>query len=235
MNIIKTIRKPYFSLVFSAAILFTSCSQTDSFNSSIIKREITSFDIEKMQQLKIISITNEPNNENNFNSYMSWININNWHINYRGFNDQNSAKVIMSNSLQKNINFAKESGIFSSQEIIIIDNFISKITNSESTEIFLDVLNNFKSEIDGLNLSKENYAKYDNLFTSLIILNKVNPEVYNYNQSIQNTNRCVGSAIGLALSYAALFTIEVGSFGSATVLTCVGFVWASATFGSGCK
>jgi hypothetical protein len=49
---------------------------------------------------------------------------------------------------------------FLSQEIKIIDNFISKITNPESTEIFLDVLNNFKSEIDGLNLSKENYAKF---------------------------------------------------------------------------
>ena len=242
MNILKFFRKPYFAIVLSVSVLVTSCSQTDSFqkdNSAIAKitdlsaqRIVSSVDVSKIYELKRFALSNNPSPENNLNIYQNWLSQNDTHLNIT--NNEEFKKVMTSNSIEENINFAVNSGKYSTGEINALQNLRANISSTDpSMSTFGQVIFKFQDDINKLTLTKEKTDFYESYFSALDLLNKTHPETYGYSQS-KMTKSCAIATAALVVAFAALATVEVGSFGLATGLVVAGWLLACAGWGDAC-
>lgn len=240
MKILKILRKAEFALSFAMLLFLVSCSQYDDMGNStksdrsLTSREVNNEDVNALYQLKERSDGNETTGEN-LNDYLKWAEMNDMTIGYVGFADSKTAVTIMDNNLEQNIAFAKSTGLYSDAEMAVIQSFVAKITDKNGTMLASEALASFKSGISKLDLSPEKVAFYQNMFNTFDLMSKVDATVYNPNVTVSNVSKCWQNVVGLCIAYAGLFTIEVGSMGAATWLAVGGFVYASATFGGGCR
>lgn len=243
MNILKFFRKPYFAIVLSISVLIVSCSQTDSFqedssaniiiNNLSTQRVVSSNDVSKIYDLEKFASNNNPSPETNLNIYQNWLSQNDTHLNIK--NIEEFKNVMNSNSIEENINFAVNSGIYSKGEINALNNLSANILRTDATmSTFGQVIFKFQDDISKLNLSKEKSDFYESYFSALDLLNKTHPETYGYTQK-KITKSCAIATAGLVVAFAGLATLEVGSGGLATGIVIAGWLLACASWGDSCN
>lgn len=239
MNIIKFFRKPYFAILSSVVLLFTSCTETGfttgenlksaSVISNSLTNKATQEDVNKLYELKSYALNNKSSPQNNLTIYTNWLNLNGIQLKV---SDVNTLKAVMNtNTIQQNINIAINSGKYSRGEITAITKFSNSAKNN--TELtFGDVVNQFKSDINKLNLSSDKLTFYNDYFNSLDNLSEAYPNVYGYSKKM--TKSCAIATAGLVVAFAALATIEVGTLGLGTGIAVAGWLLACASWGDAC-
>ncbi|QBJ86780.1 hypothetical protein DDI74_11145 [Chryseobacterium gleum] len=187
-------------------------------------------DASAISNLVTYALQSNPSPDTNVDIYMNWLKNNGLEMNIT--NSEEIRKIMYQNSIRQNMDFAINSGQFSSEEIVAINNLYDNIYR-ENDATFGDVISQFKNEISVLKLSDGKRNFYDKYFLSMDILNKAMPNTYGYARRKMTTS-CALATAGLVLAYGALFTIELGSAGAATPVTIAGWLVASASWGDSC-
>jgi len=222
----KFFRKPYFTLFLVSLILLVSCNQYDTDNPQ--RFDDTDLKLVKNQLENFTLISNK----------ISDIDMNHQIMNY--LQNQNNVNIEFSNVLyelndkttDEKIEITLQTGVLSQEGLALILN----LENSFENDNFDIVVSNFEENILSLNLSNEKFESYNNFVMALKLTNSLDPTLF---QSNDDTARggidCVIATVAFVIAVAALATIEVGSFGTATILVVAGYIAASAAWVRACK
>ncbi|AZA47750.1 hypothetical protein EG346_05895 [Chryseobacterium carnipullorum] len=108
----------------------------------------------------------------------------------------------------------------------------------KSSKKELDVaLSDFERNIGTLTLSEKKKQIFSNFVDTLTLINYNTPNYFEVASSTTGRlfGSCLSATIGFGIAAGCLATIEVGSWGTATVLTCAGYVWASGEWVAACR
>ncbi|WP_126651804.1 hypothetical protein [Chryseobacterium aureum] len=242
---IKNLNTKWASLLI-VLLSFSSCQESDEFQNqqetnihktntrNLNAGRVTSSidnDATAINDLVTYALQSNPSQNTNVDIYMNWLKNNGLTMNIA--NTQEVKDIMYHNTIRQNIDFAINSGQFSKEEIVAINNLYDNIYRDDEAT-FGDVVSKFKNEISVLELSEGRRDFYNKYFLSLDILNQAMPNNYGYTDR-KMTKSCALATAGLVLAYGALFTIELGSAGAATPITIAGWLVASASWGDSCK
>jgi hypothetical protein len=143
-------------------------------------------------------------------------------------------EIIMDNSYEENLEYLKNQKLITTEEINLADKLIIEINR---TSDFEESINNYEKSILNLQLPLNKLQAYTNVIGGLRVLNQVEPNYFQNNLAPSSPlfGSCLSASIGLGIAFVGLATIEVGSFGTATVVAVGGFLWASAEWGAACR
>ncbi|MBB6331402.1 hypothetical protein HNP24_002352 [Chryseobacterium sediminis] len=143
-------------------------------------------------------------------------------------------KSMMSFSYEENIAYLLKNNYLNTAEAEIINKLNTDLLNSVQLDV---ALSNFERSIGTLTLSEKKKEIFSNFVDALTIIDYNNPGYFEVNTSTTGRlfGSCLSATIGFGITAACLATVEVGSWGSATVLTCAGYVWASGEWVAACR
>lgn len=208
MNILKTFRKPYLSILLSSLILFVSCGQENlqientknSFDYSTFNEFKNSSSFENIKQ----TIENNNFKKKSFNSTLEAnkmvLNIVNSEI---GTNIElpDSALQLTDYTPEQMLNTSLENNWMNEEDIALTKSLI----NDVETLGFEKAIKNYENNTLNMRLSSEEFAK-KNLFINMIkSMNHENPDLFKLDNSVQARGwlRCAASSIALAAAIAA--------------------------------
>lgn len=207
-------------------------SNSKQLNSRKNNQRISNSDLEKnskmLNDLKLLYDTTGQETSP-YEVYLQWLQKENVNANL----DPN-LKSMMSYSYEENINYLLKNNYLNTSEVNIID----KLNNDLLIGKELDVaLSDFERSIGTLTLSEKKKQIFSNFVNTLTLINYNTPNYFDVTPSTTGRlfGSCLSATIGFGIAAGCLATIEVGSWGTATVLTAAGYVWASGEWVAACR
>lgn len=164
-----------------------------------------------------------------YDVYLQWLQKENINANL-----DPSLKSMMSYSYEENIDYLLKNNYLNTSEV----NVINKLNNDLLSGKELDIaLSDFERNIGALTLSEKKKQIFSNFVDTLTLINYNTPNYFEVAPSTTGRlfGSCLSATIGFGIAAGCLATIEVGSWGTATVLTCAGYVWASGEWVAACR
>ncbi|WP_278354361.1 hypothetical protein [Chryseobacterium gleum] len=143
-------------------------------------------------------------------------------------------KSMMSFSYEENIAYLVKNNYLNETEADLINKLNTDLLNGVQLDT---ALSNFERSTGTLELSDKKKEIFSNFVDALTLINYNTPGYFEVAPSTTGRlfGSCLSATIGFGIAAACLATVEVGSWGSATVLTCAGYVWASGEWVAACR
>lgn len=211
MNILKTLRKPYLAVIMSTIFLFTACTS----NSDLTKQ---SFDYEayntyKGNQFKVTIPDNINNQEDSREKYIEISNI----INNQLGTDLSLTVLdeqYLNNAQNRNAqNNFYESSYLSSTDLQLISQLESDLENND----FETAITNFESNVLALEISNDEFEKYNKIANVLKIAESQEPGLFVSNNQSGVANRVADPCGDAIISY-TFATLGLASCGAVPIL-----------------
>lgn len=200
MTLFNYLRKRSFIYVSTALILFVSCTQYEPINQA---RE--SFDYKMYEAFK-----DHPKLEIDYdallNGRLSIEEINQALLD--AINAEYGTSITLSDialglsdkPAEGIQSISLENGLLSNQDITLIDNLLLNLEENS----FTDSVALFETEVLSMEITDENFVKYESFANSLKVLNDENPEIFVVGQLQRGWLACAGAILGLTLAIVGL-------------------------------
>lgn len=216
MNILNTLRKPYFAIFFSSLLLFISCSDTSSNINEERKFNYTTFKAFKGLEYKVSISEKVLLTHNSIEKYEKI----NQQINEElgsdiYFNDLDNS--YLTNVITKSNVESFSNEYLNQTDLDLIQNLKGDIVNLG----FDDAIKKFENNVMTLNLIETEFNKYNTFANVLKLLKEQEPNIFdNINQNyVTRVSSNCGDAI-LSYSLATLALAACGASGPAAPLLC---------------
>lgn len=222
-----TLRKPFYTIIFSILLLYVSCNQYESDN--IQKFDEKSYKLAKNQLNGYTLIDNKVSGNYMNHEIMEYL------------QQQNNVNIEFSNKIyelnnkttDEKIELILKTGVFNQVDLELIQSLENRLKMNN----FDNAISKFEETIINRNFSKEKFETYNTLVNVLKLINSMDASLFQIKEySAKNLNfDCVLATIAFGAACVALATLEVGTGGLATAAVVVGYIAASAAWVRACK
>lgn len=210
MNILKTLRQPYLAVIMSVFFLFSACTS----NSDLTEQgfDYEAYNTYKGSQFKVNIPDNINNQEDSREKYIEISNI----INNQLGTDLSLTildEQYLSNAQSKNSQYNYESSYLSSTDLQLISQLESDLENND----FETAISNFESNVLALEISNEEFEKYNTIANVLRIAESQEPGLFVSNSQSGVANKAADPCGDAIISY-TFATLGLASCGAVPIL-----------------